>query len=377
MAISVNADGTAACCGPDVIVDEASCGTTSCCDGKPEPSGINRLWSYLTTVWALIALIPLTVLVLDPDNIGQVLSIGASAFGGTLPYIVIAVLMIGYLKATGAENIVARAFEGREYRMIVFAALFGGLAPFCSCEVIPFVAGLLAVGAPLSAVMAFWLSSPLIDPPSLMITAAALGWDFAIGKAVAAVALGLFGGFGVKLLLLSGPFSSPLKAERAPACSSGTCGVDEPFAKQAVWKFWKEPERVSTFRDESLSNAVFLIKWLMLAYLIEALLILYVPASVIGTAVGGDGFWPIVMGALVGMPAYLNSYAAPPLIAGLMEQGMSAGSAMAFMVAGAISSIPAMAAVWSLVKKPVFAAYLGFGVSGAVLFGALFAALMA
>ena len=46
---------------------------------------------------------------------------------------------------------------------------------------------------------------------------------------------------------------------------------------------------------------------------------------------------------------------------------------MAFMVAGAISSIPAMTAVWSLVKKPVFVAYLGFGVGGAILFGALFA----
>lgn len=57
-----------------------------------------------------------------------------------------------------------------------------------------------------------------------------------------------------------------------------------------------------------------------------------------------------------------------------MEQGMSVGSAMAFMVAGAISSIPAMTAVWSLVRREVFLAYLGFGVGGAVLFGMLFAA---
>ena len=45
---------------------------------------------------------------------------------------------------------------------------------------------------------------------------------------------------------------------------------------------------------------------------------------------------------------------------------MSAGSAMAFMVAGAVSSIPAMAAVWSLVKKQVFLAYMGFGIGGAI-----------
>ncbi|MEN8742215.1 MAG: permease, partial [Phaeobacter gallaeciensis] len=88
--------------------------------------------------------------------------------------------------------------------------------------------------------------------------------------------------------------------------------------------------------------------------------------------VGGEGVVAIAVAALVGMPAYLNSYVAPPLLAGLIEQGMSAGAAMAFMIAGAVSSIPAMAAVWSLVKPQVFAAYLGLGVSGAILSGILF-----
>jgi uncharacterized membrane protein YraQ (UPF0718 family) len=45
------------------------------------------------------------------------------------------------------------------------------------------------------------------------------------------------------------------------------------------------------------------------------------------------------------MPAYLNSYVAPPLLVGLAEQGMSAGAAMAFMVAGAVNSVPEVAAV--------------------------------
>ena len=39
--------------------------------------------------------------------------------------------------------------------MIAAAALFGSLSPFCSCGVIPIVAGLLGVGVPLAPVMAF------------------------------------------------------------------------------------------------------------------------------------------------------------------------------------------------------------------------------
>ena len=323
--------------------------------------------------WMLILAIPMAVAALDPANLTGILDTAASALIGTLPYIAAAVLLIAGLKATGSASLAARAFEGRETRMIVLAALLGGLAPFCSCEVIPFIAVLLAAGAPLSAVMAFWLSSPLIDPPTVLITAAALGWEFAAGKAVAAVALGLFGGFGVRLFMRHQAFAAPVRS----AVATGCCGGDDEFTSGSVrWRFWQEAARRDLFRSETVSNGLFLVKWLTLAYAIEALLITYVPAELIAGVVGGDGFLPIVIGALVGAPAYLNSYAAPALVAGLIEQGMSSGAGMAFMVAGAVSSIPAMVAVWSLVNRQVFAAYLGFGFVGSVLIGAAFGALI-
>ena len=333
--------------------------------------GLRASAGTLRSVWGLIVAIPIAVALLDPQNLESILRIALEAFVGTLPYIAVAVLLIAGLKATGAETLVARAFEGRETRMIVLAALFGGLAPFCSCEVIPFIAGLLAAGVPISAIMAFWLSSPLIDPPTVLITAGALGLDFAVGKAAAAVGLGLLGGFGVRVLAHRGAFAAPLR----DGVGGGCRGCGPPTGEGgAVWRFWREAPRVDTFRSEAVANTRFLVKWLALAYLLEALLITYVPAEAIAGVVGGEGLPAIVVGALVGAPAYLNGYAAPALVAGLMEQGMSAGAAMAFMVAGAVSCIPAMVAVWSLVRREVFLAYAGFGIAGAVAAGVLFGA---
>lgn len=337
-------------------------------DALHAPSATAAWTDRLKTPWTVTLAVPIAVALLDPDQLIPVVTFAVRAFIGTLPYVAMAVLMIAWLKAAGAEAAVGRAFQGREYRMIVLAALFGGLAPFCSCEVIPFIAGLLAVGAPLSAVAAFWLSSPLIDPPTVLITAAALGWDFAIGKAVAAVALGLFGGLAIKAATGAGMFADPLKPRSTGGCGCGP----SPFEGRPVWYFWREDARISVFGAELRANALFLAKWLALAYALEALLVTYVPASLIASLVGGDGVVPIVTAALVGMPAYLNSYVAPPLLAGLTTQGMSNGAAMAFMIAGAVSSVPAMAAVWSLVKPPVFAAYLGLGVFGAILSGLVF-----
>ena len=217
--------------------------------------------------------------------------------------------------------------------------------------------------------MAFWLSSPLIDPPTLLITAGALGWPFAIAKALAAVGLGLFGGLAVRGLMRGGAFGAPLRRYAHTGCGCGPKLDGKP-----QWRFWSEAPRRGTFRAELAGNGLFLLKWLALAYVLEALLVRYVPADLIASFVGGSGVLPIVTAAFVGMPAYLNGYVAPPLLAGLVEQGMSLGAAMAFIVAGSVSSIPAMAAVWSLVKPRVFAVYLGLGLAGAVLAGVLFQA---
>ena len=70
----------------------------------------------------------------------------------------------------------------------------------------------------------------------------------------------------------------------------------------------------------------------------------------------------VIGGGLLGLEA----------AAGLMEQGMTAGAGMAFMVAGAVSSIPAMTAVFALVNHQVFVAYVALGFVGAVTSGVLF-----
>lgn len=326
-------------------------------------------WSKrIDGAWLFSALLLVLVGALDTGQFLPTVHFAANALAGTAPFIAFAVIAVAYLKATGAENLLARAFEGNPARMIVLAALLGGLSPFCSCEVIPFIAALLAVGAPLGAVMAFWLASPLMDPAMFAITTGAIGTEFAIAKTLAAVGLGIFGGFGTQLLANTPVFSDPLREKPSVG---GCCGVKKPFSAKPMWTFWKEADRVRTFRDTGLENAVFLLKWLTLAYVIEALMVNYMPADLIADVLGGNGVGTVILGALVGMPAYLNGYAAAPLVAELLDQGMSNGAAMSFMIAGGVSSIPAAIAVWALVKPRVFAAYLGFALTGSVIAGVL------
>ena len=336
-------------------------------DLSTTPPRLPQLWKRLDKVWLGAGLVVLTVAVLDSAQFGSFISTAVGAFMHTLPFLLFAILAVAYLKATGAENMIARAFEGRELRMIVVAAAMGGLSPFCSCEVIPFVAGLLAVGAPLSAVMAFWLSSPLMDPAMFLITSGELGLGFAVAKTISAVMLGLVGGLAIKAVATQPAFSDPLRADYKPAGCG--CGANKPYSGKPEWSFWTDADRRETFRASAVENFLFLGKWMAVAYVLESLMIHYVPASLVAQVLGGEGMQPVFLGALIGGPAYLNGYAAVPLVGGLLDQGMAPGAAMSFVIAGGVSCVPAAVAVWAVVNKRVFAAYLGLGFVGALTAG--------
>ena len=331
------------------------------------------LWSD-QRVWLVTAAILALVWILDPAQGAESLRFTAGNLLGTAPWLLVSIGLAAYAGATGADNLIARAFTGSPVLMILLAAAFGGLSPFCSCGVIPLIAALLAMGVPLSAVMAFWLASPVIDPSMFALTAGVLGFEFAIAKTLAAIGLGVFGGYVTLALTRSGAFPAPLR----DGIGDGGCGASSVRnPKPPVWAFWRDTDRRAKFRREAAKTSLFLFKWLALAFVLESLMVAFVPAEWVVQAVGGDGIVPVLTATLVGVPAYLNGYAALPLVSGLVEQGMTPGAGLAFLVAGGVTSLPAAIAVWALARPPVFALYIALALAGSLASGLLFQAWLA
>ena len=331
---------------------------------------VRRAWSD-HRVWLATGLVLAVVSLLDPAQGAESLAFTARALLGTAPYLLLSIGVAAYAGATGADGLVAKAFTGAPVVMILVAAAFGGLSPFCSCGVIPLIAALLAMGVPLSAVMAFWLASPVIDPSMFALTAGVLGLEFAVAKTLAAVGLGVAGGYVTLALTRSGAFADPLRE----GVGNGGCGassVRDP--KPPVWAFWRDEGRRATFARSASSTTLFLAKWLTFAFVLESLMIAYVPADLVARAVGGEGVGSIAVATLVGVPAYLNGYAALPLVSGLVEQGMAPGAGLAFLVAGGVTSLPAAIAVWALARRPVFVLYVALALAGSLISGLLFQA---
>lgn len=330
---------------------------------------VGQRFSWLDRVWLAFAVIVILVGLLEPSAVISVLQFTAKSFLEVLPFLALSVAIAAYAMATGADNLIAQVFTGQPVKMILVAAAFGALSPFCSCGVIPLIAALLAMGVPIAPVMAFWLASPVIDPSMFALTVGLLGMDYAIAKLLAAIWLGLMGGFVTHFLVGRGFMASPLRE----ALATGGCAASSMTApKPIAWAFWRDSARVEKFRRSALGNTLFLGKWLALAFLLEALMLRYVPPEWVASVLGGEGVWPVVAATLIGVPAYLNGYAALPLVSGLIEQGMSPGAGLSFLVAGGVSSIPAAIAVFALVKRQVFALYMVFALFGSLAAGLAF-----
>jgi len=312
----------------------------------------------------------------DRDQSVETLTFTIDAILYISPFLLLSVALAAGIKASGADNTIARVFSGQPIQTIFAASIFGALSPFCSCGVVPIVAALLAARVPLAPVIAFCLASPVMDPEMFILMAAETGLPFTLAKTAAAMGIGLFGGFVTHALTTAGFYSDVLKEGVAGGCSTSCSSEDALKPTPIVWTFWKDQTRRSAFSKTALETTVFLGKWLALAFALESLMIAHVPAEAIASTLGTGAWWTIPAAALVGVPAYLNGYAAIPLVSSLMDMGMGGGAALAFMVAGGVTSVPAAMAVFAVVRAPVFGLYIALSLVGSVLVGIVYNAVL-
>ena len=317
--------------------------------------------------WLALALVMTAGAVVYPRDAVETAKFVAENLLYMLPIILFAIGLSGFIRASGADTILAGVFKGREATMIAAAALVGALTPICGIGVLPIIAGLLGAGVPLAPIMAFWLASPVTDPAMLMITAGTLGLGFALGKTVIAFSIGLFGGFATAAVLRHGGFRAPLKTTGSMAGGDDCdAGRDAQFV---WWPLVRTRERLPIFKDEARTSGLLMIKWLTLAFVAESLLRDYLAPEIIAEYVGAGSRWAIPIAVAIGTPIYVDGYAALPLVRGLMDLGMTPGAAMAFLVSGGITSAYASVAVFALVRLPVFIWYLALAVAGSLIAG--------
>lgn len=362
------------------------------------------------------------------SEINKIVDFMGGAFLHIWPYLLVTIPLAVAVNMSGASKHIKRAFDAGPFTSILLATAIGAFSPFCSCGVIPVIAALLISGVPLAPVMSFWIASPSMDPEIFFLSVATIGWNLAIwrlaGTLILSISAGLITHIAVKSqwvgrdvlrsrkgsvaqntfsLIKKGwqemrkklqRYSPSLQPTPVPvslttccksSAASGDAGVVLGHGKNisaqsqgSVLRLVKAKCNCSEKTDfwsrllsESLDATLMVIKFMALAFFLEALIILYVPEEWIADVMGRGNAWAIITAAILGVPTYTSNLSALPLISGLLAQGMSPAAALAFLVAGPTTTLPAMAAVWTLVTRRVFALYVSFSLSGAIVLGYL------
>ncbi len=322
------------------------------------------------------------------------------------PLFLISILLSVLIRALKLDGVIRRAFNANAGTAILLATLVGAFSPFCSCTVVPVIAGLLLSGVPLAPIMSFWIASPTMDPEIFTLSVGILGWSLALVRLGATLVLSLAAGYITLALTNSSLLGNILPNQhrrQETAVSPSTLGValpltlatasipiTQPIANVPVSGIpltvsgqrpnpttgWRG-QLATSFRQiewpefgrEVARQSWSLGRWLLLAFLMEALITRYVPQSAVAGILGEGNVFAVPLAALIGIPLYLSNFTALPIVSGLLAQGMQPGAAIAFLIAGPVTTIPAMTAVFGVVQKRVFVLYLSLGLFGAIVMG--------
>jgi len=328
------------------------------------------------------------------------------------------------------EKVKARMGYGG-FRANLLATTAGAVIPICSCGIVPVLAGMVQAGIPLGPTMAFLVAAPMLNVPTVFMTAGVLGWPMALGRTVATFGIALAVGgvlsrwqrqhrsprvflkihvpprlspelqqfafrFGMlaaqrpdgvkpdelgegslsKLVLLEEAGLAEcrpdglwtlVEVEAAAVTGAGACAV---LPEGDVPRRFLE--KVRETGRVGLRLFVQLNGYLLLAVAMAGAIKVLLPTSVITTWVGGTALNSVLVASAVAVLAYVCTYVEVPTALALMSKGMGPGSTLAYLLGGPGLSLPSIAMLSGVFRPRVLVLYVGLSFLGCVIAGYVF-----
>jgi uncharacterized membrane protein YraQ (UPF0718 family) len=212
--------------------------------------------------------------------------------------------------------IVVQFFKGKKINFssknqvisIIFGALIGLVSPLPTYAAIPIGISLISAGVPFSAIMAFILASPLMNPSVFFLTATQLGMEMAVVRVITAFLIALAGGFITMKIFRS------------------------IYNQNTVAKHYEYKNH--SIGTEIYRNSLYIMKTFSVAIFLSAAVKSLVPQNLVASMLGGNTASSTLVAIGMGIPFYTCGGAAIPFMDTLQELGMNKGAVLAFFIAG-------------------------------------------
>ena len=234
---------------------------------------------------------------------------------------------------------------------IIFASALGVASPLCMYGTIPIAASFSKGGIRDEWLASFMMSSILLNP-QLIVYSAALGFKVLMIRIVTCFLCGVVAGLVIKSFFKEKKF---FRFEN----------FNEPRNKDTDPNIFIRLLK-NLFRNFKATGLYFLI-----GIILSAIFQRYVPQEAVTFVFGGNEAWGVLMASTVGVPLYVCGGGTIPILKTWLANGMSLGSAAAFMITGPATKITNLGALKAVLGIKHFLFYWAFIIIYACLTGIL------
>lgn len=223
---------------------------------------------------------------------------------------------------------------------IVVSSILGIASPLCMYGTIPIAASFSRSGVRDDWLTAFMMSSILLNP-QLILYSAALGGTVLTVRVLSCFLCGLAAGLCVRWFYKGKHFFN-------------FTGFEEPKSRDT------DPNLLMRYLKNLWRNVKTTGPYFLLGLVLSAMFQRYIPADTMTSLLGGNEAWGVLMAATIGVPLYACGGGTIPLLQQWLWDGMSVGSATAFMLTGPATKITNLGALKIVLGIKQFIGYLAF-----------------
>ncbi|WP_167612572.1 permease [Maribellus sediminis] len=274
--------------------------------------------------------------------------------------LVLIVFIVGIVRSWFSPEKTRKALEGKSlFAGNVMASGLGILTPFCSCSAIPLFLGFVEAGIPIGVTFSFLIAAPLINEVALILLAGLFGWKVALIYVATGLVIATFSGFIIEKLKLQkyvADWVFQVKANQQNQSEehlnfSDRIKIGIETVKDIVGKIWV---------------------YILIGIAVGAGAHGYVPEDALARIMGEGSWYAVPLAIMLGIPLYSNAAGIIPIVAVLMEKGVSLGTALAFMMSVIGLSLPEIIILKKVLKWQFIAIFVGIVALGIIIVGFTF-----
>ena len=276
----------------------------------------------------------------------------------------------------------------RKYIAYPVASISGGILAVCSCTILPLFTGIYKRGAGIGPAVAFLFTGPAVNVSAILLTGGVLGWDFAVSRLVAAMAISVIAG-----LIMAVIFREHDQNNMANGFAAGM-PEDVPYSNWTIVSFFLLQLAVLVIFGLSMDpvlkamlitlfvlailGIIFLkfrkehnLEWvhetwdltkkilpfLFFGVFIAGMIETVVPQELVTGLVGQNTLFANAVASTFGAFMYFATLTEVPIIQKLMALGMGRGPALTLFLTGNALSLPSMIVLFKIMggkQAPVY-----------------------